>query len=96
MSDDGDPKEIHVHGDMHTDHTYPEGSAWYPNDTMCLRAEAVCRLAQAAIGAHKDTRTIIHAAMRSIVYTMAHVYPHIMKAHRLGLVEVEAVDAQKH
>lgn len=75
---------------------YPGGPVWYPNDTMCLRAEAVCRLAQASIGAHKDTRVIINAAMRSIVYTMAHVYPHIMKAHRLGMAEVEAADATKH
>jgi hypothetical protein len=75
---------------------YSGGSAWYPNDTMCLRAEAVCRLAQASIGTHKDTRVIINAAMRSIVYTMAHVYPHIMKAHRLAVAEMEAADATKH
>ncbi|CAB4160828.1 hypothetical protein UFOVP732_17 [uncultured Caudovirales phage] len=82
--------------DDDTGSAYPGGSVWYPNDTMCLRAEAVCRLAQASIGTHKDTRVIINAAMRSIVYTMAHVYPHIAKSHRLAMAEVEAADATKH
>lgn len=100
MSEASDNRTVNVHGDMITENSPPPGDVWYPQDFMCLRAEAVRRLAQVITESEsevdKDTLAIIHAAMRSIVYTMAQVYPHISKAHKEAQVEVEAIDAVKH
>lgn len=95
-----DTKTVNVHGDMITENAPPPGDVWYPQDPMCLRAEAVRRLAlvltETENKVDKETTAIIHAAMRSLVYTMAQVYPHIAQAHRVALAQVEAQEAVKH
>lgn len=102
MSDsaNAEQKIVHVHGDMVTENTPPPGDAWYPQDFMCLRAEAVRRLALVITESENEvddeTKAILHGAMKSIVYTMAQVYPHIAYAHKKAQIEVEAVDAVKH
>ncbi len=94
-----DNHTTHVHGDLvQGDTEYPEGDVWYPSDPLCLRAEALKRLAEAATteGMNKETRELLHAGMRTILYTMNQVYPHMQKAHRLGMAEVEAMDGVIH
>lgn len=96
MSESDKAQTVHVHGDMVTENTPPEGDVWYPQDPLCLRAEALVRLAAATIGVSKETREIIHGAMKAVSYTMNQVFPTMQVAHRRAVAELEAEDATKH
>jgi hypothetical protein len=100
VADEAQTKTVNVHGDMVTENNPPPGDAWYPQDYLCLRAEAVRRLAtvitESETELDKATLDLIHGAMKSIVYTMTQVFPEVARDHRVAMIEVEAADAVKH
>ncbi len=79
------PASNAVYGDVDQSVTYTDGDCWYPPDTLCLRVEALRRLALVTTSEtklDKKTLDLVHRGMGAIVYTLEQVFPDKAKEHR--------------
>lgn len=87
MKEGSPPPANNVYGDVDQSTTYPEGDCWYPPDMLCLRVEALRRLALVTTSEtklDKKTLDLVHRGMAAVVYTLEQVFPDKAKEHRVA------------